>query len=118
MEIAEYLRGKDPVSTVVLNNRPLEPSLLTVLSERRVVLAWGRYAVGSGERLGEVNAFYGGSRTTENTLNILKKHNVTHVVVHPGRDRVPADVLAKLRVVMGDDEVRLYEVPEELRIKN
>jgi hypothetical protein len=112
MDIAEYLRGREPERTVVLNNRPLEPSLLTVLSERRVVLAWGRYAVGSGERLGEVNAFYGGSRTTENTLNILKKHRVTHVIVHPGRDRVPPDVLSKLKFVMGDDEARLYEVEE------
>jgi hypothetical protein len=83
-----------------------------VVSERRVVLAWGRYAVGSGERLGEVNAFYGSTRTLENTLNILRKHRVTHVVVHPGRDRVSPDVLSRLALVMGDEDVKLYEVPD------
>ena len=106
--------SRDPQTTVVLNNRPLEPSLLAVLSERRVVLAWGRYAVGSRERLREVEAFYGGTRTLENTLNILRKHSVTHVVVHPERDRVPAEVLAMLRLVMGDAAVQLYEVPDGL----
>jgi len=110
IDIANYLRTRDPDTTVVLNNRPLEPSPLTVLSERRVVLAWGRYAVGSGERLREVEAFFGGSRTVENTLAILRKHRVTHVIVHTGRDRVPPDVIAMLKPVMGDDEVKLYEV--------
>jgi hypothetical protein len=109
IDIANYLRTRDPERTVVLNNRPLEPSPLAVVSERRIVLAWGRYAVGSGERLREVEAFFGGSRTTENTLAILRKHHVTHVVIHPGRDRVPPEVIGMLKPVMGDDEVRLYE---------
>lgn len=113
--IAEYLRGKDPDTTVILNDRPLDPSLLAVLSERRLVLAWGRYAVGSGERLGEVNAFFGGSRTLENTVAILRKHRVTHVVVHKGRDRVPPEVLARLQLVVEDADVALYEVPGEIR---
>jgi hypothetical protein len=110
IDIADYLRTRDPETTVILNNRPLEPSPLAVLSERRVVLAWGRYAVGSGERLREVEAFFGGSRTVENTLAILRKHHVTHVVVHTGRDRVPPEVIGMLKPVMGDDEVKLYEV--------
>jgi hypothetical protein len=114
LDIADYLRRQDPESTVILNDRPLDPSLLAVLSERRVVLAWGRYAVGSGERLREVDAFFGGSRTLENTLDILRQHHVTHVVVHSDRDRVPPDALEKLRVVMGDDAVKLYEVPAGL----
>ncbi len=115
MQIADYLRAEDPQATVVLNDRPLDPSLLAVLSERRLVLAWGRYAVGSGERLGEVNAFYSGSRTLENTLAILRKHAVTHVVIHKARDRTAADVLQRLRLVMGDQDVELYEVPEAIR---
>ena len=114
MDIAEYLRGLDAQTTVFLNNRPLEPSLMTVLSERRTVLAWGRYAVGSGERLREVEAFYGGTRTLENTLDILRKHRVTHVVVHAARDRVNPDVLGRLKSVMGDGDVTLYEVPAGL----
>ena len=113
IDIANYLRTKDPETTVILNNRPLEPSPLAVLSERRIVLAWGRYAVGSGERLREVEAFFGGSRTVENTLAILRKHHVTHVVVHPARDRVPAEVIAMLKPVMGDDQVKLFEVVTE-----
>jgi hypothetical protein len=111
LAIASYLRTQSAETTVVLNNRPLEPSLMAVLSERRVVLAWGRYAVGSRERLREVEAFFGGTRTRENTLNILRAHRVTHVVVHPGRDRVPPEVLAMLQLLMGDATVRLYAVP-------
>jgi hypothetical protein len=113
MEIAAFLRTLDPQTTVFLNNRPLEPSLMTVLSERRVVLAWGRYAVGSGERLREVEAFYGGTRTPANTLSILRKYHVTHVIIHTDRDRVIPEVVAKLNLLMGDHEVQLYEVPGE-----
>jgi hypothetical protein len=110
VEMAAYLRTQDPETTVVLNDRPLEPSLLTVLSERRTVLAWGRYAVGSNERLREVEAFYGSTRAVPNLLDVLRKHRVTHVVVHADRDRVHPDVLAQLKPVMGDEVVKLYEV--------
>jgi hypothetical protein len=110
VEMAAYLRTQDPETTVVLNDRPLEPSLLTVLSERRTVLAWGRYAVGSSERLREVEAFYGSTRAVPNLLDVLRKHHVTHVVVHADRDRVHPDVLAQLKPVMGDEVVKLYEV--------
>jgi hypothetical protein len=110
VEMAAYLRTQDPERTVVLNDRPLEPSLLTVLSERRTVLAWGRYAVGSNERLREVEAFYGSTRAVPNLLDVLRRHHVTHVVVHSDRDRVHPEVLAMLKPVMGDERVRLYEV--------
>jgi hypothetical protein len=115
IDIVEHLRSQDPEKTVVLNDRPLDPSLLAVLSERRIVLAWGRYAVGSAERLREVEAFYSGSRAVPDLLDILRKHHVTHVVVHAARDRVPPEVLARLTLVMGDGGVGLYEVPETLR---
>ena len=111
IDIAAYLRTQNPQTTVILNDRPLDPSLLTVLAERRVVLAWGRYAIGSGERLREVEAFFGNTRTLENTLAILGQYNVTHVVVHSDRDRVKPEVLAMLKPVMGDQVVQLYEVP-------
>jgi len=110
MEIASYLRARDPERTVVLNDRPLEPSLMAVVSERRMVLAWGRYAVGSNERLREVDAFFGSTRTVPNLLEILRKHQVTHLIVHTDRDRVHPDVLSRLNLVMGDQAVQLYEV--------
>jgi hypothetical protein len=113
LEIASHLRGLDPAQTVVLNDRPRDPSLLAVVSGRRLVLAWGRYAVGSGERMREVEAFFRGSRTPENTLDILRKHQVSHVVVHGDRNRVRSEVLGKLKPVLGDSEVMLYEVPRE-----
>jgi hypothetical protein len=115
IQMAGYLRTLDPERTVVLNDRPLEPSLLTVLSERRVVLAWGRYAVGSNERLREVEAFYRSSRDLSALMDVLRKYNVTHVVVHRDVDRVHPDVIARLKPLMGSDVVQLYEVPEALK---
>jgi hypothetical protein len=115
MDIAAHLRTLDPDETVILNDRPLEPSLLAVLSERRVVLAWGRYAVGSNDRLREVSAFYGSTRDLPNLIDILRKYRVTHVVVHTDRDHVNPELLARLKLVMGDGVVQLYEVPEEGR---
>jgi hypothetical protein len=113
MAMAAYLRAQDPGATVVLNDRPLDPSLMAVLSERRVVLAWGRYAVGSAERLREVEAFFQSTRTVPNLLDVLSKHHVTHVVIHTDRDRVHPEVLARLKLVMGDGVVQLYEVKPE-----
>jgi hypothetical protein len=118
IEIANYLRHLDPQTTVVLNNHPLDPSLMTVLSERRIVLAWARYAVGSAERLREVEAFYSGGRTLDNTIDILRKHAVTHVIVHPDRDRILPEMLARLKLVMGDETVKVYEVPQTRELKN
>ena len=115
MDMASYLRGRDPEATVFLNDRPLEPSLLAVVSERRTVLAWGRYAVGSSERLRDVEAFYASTRELPNLLDVLRKYHVTHVVVHTDRDRVHPEVLARLQLVMGDGAVGLYEVGEEGR---
>ena len=52
MQIATYLQTCDPETTVVLHDKPLEPSLIAVASDRRVVLSWGPkyYAVGSEGR--------------------------------------------------------------------
>ena len=65
------------------------------------------------KRMREVEAFYRGSRTTENTLDILRKHHVSHIVVHRDRNRVPSEVLAMLKPVVGDSEVMLYQVPKD-----
>ena len=109
-EIASYLRNQDPETTVILNDRPNDPSLLAVLSERRVVLAWGRYAVGSRDRLREVEAFFASAREPAAMLDTLSRYNVTHVVVHEDRDKIHPEVLANLRMIMGDDQVKLYGV--------
>jgi hypothetical protein len=50
--VAEYLRNFDPETTVVLHDRPLAPSLTTIVAARRVVLGWdvSYSAVGGGKR--------------------------------------------------------------------
>ena len=57
--VAQYLKTTDPETTVLLHDRPLAPSLMTVISERRIVLGWDvRYsAVGGEDRLNDVNFF-------------------------------------------------------------
>ena len=59
LAVAQYLKTTDPEQTVLLHDRPLNPSLMTVISERRIVLGWDvRYsAVGGEDRLNDVNFF-------------------------------------------------------------
>ena len=52
-----------------------------------------------------------------NLMDILRKHHVTHVVVHADRDRVNPELLARLKWVMGDEVVQLYEVPVEVEVE-
>ena len=111
--IADYLRGEDPESTVILHDRPLSPSLMTIVAARRIVLGWDvRYsAVGGEERLSDVNAFFTSvDREPEEALATLQRYRVTHVIVREG-DRVHPAVLAKLTPVMRFPDVQLYAVP-------
>jgi hypothetical protein len=111
--IAEYLRQTDPDETVILHDRPLAPSLLTVVSERRIVLGWDvRYsAVGGEARLADVNAFYASADgDPESALDILRRYQVTHVLVRAEGNRVHPDALARLRLVMRFPDVTLYQV--------
>jgi hypothetical protein len=113
--IADYLRKEtDPEATVILHDRPLSPSLLTIESERRIVLGWDvRYsAVGGEDRLRDVNAFYAsGDGDAHATFDILRRYHVTHVVVRPTANRVHPDVLARLTPLLEFPEVVLYAVP-------
>jgi hypothetical protein len=112
--IAEHLRAYDPETTVVLHDRPLSPSLTTIVAARRIVLGWDvRYsAVGGEERLREVNAFYSSAGgDAEAALAVLRKHRVTHVIVRIPDDRVHPGVLARLKPILVFPDVALYEVP-------
>ena len=114
--IAEYLRmTTDPESTVVLHDQPLSPSLITIVSERRIVLGWDvRYsAVGGEERLREVNRFYASHGGDPHTaFETLRRYRVTHVIVND-RDRVHPEVVARLKPKLQFSDVTLYEVPLE-----
>jgi hypothetical protein len=114
LAIANYLRSCDPESTVVLHDRPTSPSLLAVVSERRVVLGWGHpyYAIGSGGRLREVEGFFASDGADAGpALDTLRRYHVTHLVVHDSRDRVHPDVLARLQLILRASGVALYGVP-------
>jgi hypothetical protein len=113
--IAEYLkRETDAEASVVLHDRPLSPSLMTIVSERRIVLGWDvRYsAVGGEDRLRDVNAFYSSAGADASpTYEILRRYHVTHVIVRPAANRVNAEVLAKLQPLLEFPDVSLYAVP-------
>jgi hypothetical protein len=84
--VAGQLATTDPEGTVFLNDSPLAPSLMTIVSGRRTVLAWGHphYTVGSGPRARDVNSFYGSANATADlAIDVLRRYHVTHVVVHP-----------------------------------
>jgi hypothetical protein len=111
--IADYLRGEDPETTVILHDRPLSPSLMTIVAGRRIVLGWDvRYsAVGGEGRLRDVNRFYGSADGDPFVaLDTLRRYQVTHLIVREG-DRVHPDVLAQLKLVMDFPDVKLYAVP-------
>jgi hypothetical protein len=105
----------DPETTVILHDEPLSPSLITIVSERRIVLGWDvRYsAVGGEERLRDVNRFYASNAGDPNTaLETLRRYRVTHVIVND-RDRVHPAVVARLKPRMQFSDVTLYEVQAE-----
>ncbi len=111
--IADYLRTCDPETTVILHDRPLSPSLITIVSERRIVLGWDvKYsAVGGEDRLRDVNAFYASAAGSAGAaLDTLRRYHVTHVILREG-DRVHPEVLARLNRVMQFRDVALYSVP-------
>ena len=115
LAVAERLREFDPETTVVLHDRPLSPSLTTIVSARRIVLGWDvRYsAVGGEARLREVNRFYNSATAPEPgpAFDVLRKYHVTHVIVREPDDHVHPAVLAHLQKVFEQPGVVLYEVP-------
>jgi hypothetical protein len=112
LAIANYLRQCDPKTTVILHDRPADPSLIAIVSARRVVLGWGHpyYAVGSAGRLNDVNQFYrSADGDASRALDTLERYHVTHVVV-TDRSRVHPNVLAHLRLLVRTQDAALYEV--------
>ena len=113
--IAEYLRKtSDPETTVVLHDRPLAPSLTTIVSERRIVLGWDvtYSAVGGEERLRDVNAFYASANgDPDAAFETLRRYRVTHVIVKDPGDQVHPAVLARLKRLLEFPAITLYAVP-------
>lgn len=112
VKIAAYLRTCDPEATVVLHDRPLSPSLMTIISERRIVLGWDvKYsAVGGEDRLRDVQRFFDSlNGNAPAATAMLERYHVTHVIVRRD-DRVHPDVLQRLTLLMQFPEVALYAV--------
>ena len=112
VKIADYLRTQDAESTVILHDRPLSPSLMTIVSERRIVLGWDvRYsAVGGEDRLRDVQRFFSSADgNAQAAKDMLQRYHVTHLIVRR-EDRVHPDVLAGLTLLMRFPEVDLYAV--------
>ena len=111
MTVARYLAGLDSYDTVLLHDRPGDPSLISILSGRHTVLAWSRYVRNIEERQRDIEHFF---RSAEGDANAawatLGKYGVTHVIERPGRDAIHADVLQRLHLVMSFEDVRLYGV--------
>ena len=116
--VANYLKAStDPETTVLLHDRPLAPSLMTILAERRIVLGWDvRYsAVGGEDRLEDVNYFYASAEgDPERALEILRRYHITHVLVRRDGNRVHPSVIDRLRVLIKSGDVALYGVPDGL----
>jgi hypothetical protein len=115
IRIADYLRDKtDPATTVILHDRPLSPSLMAVVAERRIVLGWDvtYSAVGGQDRLVDVNRFFSSADgNPDAAFDSLSRYHVTHVIVRDD-DRVHPAVLARLHLVMQVPGVTLYAVPQ------
>ena len=115
IKIAEYLRTKtDPETTVVLHDRPLSPSLTTIVAERRIVLGWDitYSAVGGQDRLRDVNRFFSSAGgNPDAAFESLGRYHVTHVIVRDD-DRVHPAVLARLHMLMQFPGSALYTVPQ------
>jgi hypothetical protein len=115
IRIADYLRNKtDPETTVILHDRPLSPSLITILSERRIVLGWDvtYSAVGGQERLRDVNRFFSSADgNLDAAFESLARYHVTHVIVRDD-DRVHPAVLARLHMLMQFPGATLYTLAQ------
>ena len=112
--VATLLRGADPEHTVLLHDRPNDPTLVGILSERRSVLAWAGYVRGSDERRGDVEAFFA-SPDAARATEILHKYHATHVVEYLDRDHINPQVRDQLQLASRDGNVALYRVPEQLQ---
>jgi hypothetical protein len=119
VRIVRYLRKLDSKTTMVLHSTPLKPSLYSIESGRRVVLAWSSYAAGDGSpdvdaRAAEIDRFFGtttGAGADE--VDILSRYQVTHVIERVAIDHLHPHVVQQLHLVTGTPGTRLYEVPAD-----
>jgi hypothetical protein len=112
--IANYLLTTDPEHTVVLHDRPNDPSLVGILGERPSVLAWAGYVRGSDERRNDVESFFG-SPDTDAAVRTLRTYKPTHVIEYLDRDHVNPDVQRHLQLALKQGHVAIYSVPDSLR---
>lgn len=112
LTIAQELRKLDFDRTVFLQRYPQGPSFVSILAERRTVLAWSHYARGSEPLAEEIDAFYRSAKGDPAAAwRTLQQRRVTHVVETIGLDRVHPDVVCRLRLLRATSTLNLYEVP-------
>jgi hypothetical protein len=112
--VASFLLSTDPEQTVLLHDRPDNPTPIGLLAERRSVLSWGSYVRGADERRVDVETFFGDSEPAA-TMEVLRKYRPTHVIEYESRNRIAPEVRDGLDLVLRSGDVKLYRVPERLR---
>ena len=112
LTIAGELGQQEFDRTIFLQRYPQGPSFLSILAERRTVLAWSHYARGSEPLAEEIDAFYRSAKgDSAAAWRTLMQRRVTHVVETIGLDRIHPDVVCRLRLLRATATLNLYEVP-------
>jgi hypothetical protein len=112
LTVVDYLRREDPDHTVLIQHYPDRPFFISLLAERRTVLAWARYARDSAPLRAEIDAFFDSARgDPTGARSILTRHHVTHVLETVGSDHIHPDLLRSLRPLVITPAFRLYAVP-------
>jgi hypothetical protein len=113
--VAERLRAEPP-GTVLLAHYPDRPSLISILAERRVVLAWARYARNVAPLQAEIDDFFQSEhRSFGEAQSLLARSGATHLLETVGIDHINPELLARLAPVVSTGSLRLYEIPPPLR---
>jgi hypothetical protein len=110
---AIFLRDANPERTFLLHDRPNDPTLLGIISERRSVLSWAGYVRGSDERRADLETFFA-APDAATAASILKKYRPTHVVEYIDRDHINPQVRDQLELAFRKQNVAIYRVPETL----
>jgi hypothetical protein len=113
LTLASLLRGTDPNRTVVLHDRPNDPTLVGILAERRSVLAWAGYVRGGEDRRENVELFFSAPDEAK-AAAILRAYRPTHVIEYAGRDRMNPEIRDRLEFVFRNRDVVLYRVPDRV----
>jgi hypothetical protein len=114
--VAKRLRAEPSTGTVLLAHYPDRPSLISILAERRVVLAWARYARNVAPLQAEIDGlFQSEHRSFAEAQAALARSGATHLLETVGVDRINPELLARLVPVVSTGSLRLYEIPPQLR---